>query len=121
MRLKLDENLPVDLVPLLAKLGQEVDTVRDEGLAGQADITVFAAAQRDDRFFVTQDLDFADTRCYVPGTHQGLLIVRLRDGGALALRDRVLGVFTSEATARWEHCTVVVTDRKVRVLGAKVV
>ena len=95
--------------------------MRDEGLAGQVDTTIFAAAQQDGRFFVTQDLDFADTRRYVPGTHQGLLIVRLRDGGALALRDRVRGVFTSEAIARLEHCTVVVTDRKARVLGAKAV
>jgi hypothetical protein len=29
------------------------------------------------RVFITQDLDFSDARKYVPGTHHGLLLVRL--------------------------------------------
>jgi len=119
VRLKLDQNLPVSLVPALADLGHDVDTVRDEGLAGRADSVVWTGAQTDARFFVTQDLDFADTRRYVPGTHHGLLLVRLRDGGAQTLHDRVLGVFTTEAVQSWDGCTVVVTDRKVRVQGPK--
>ena len=35
MRIKLDENLPAGLVPLLAALGHEVDTVPAEGLVGK--------------------------------------------------------------------------------------
>jgi hypothetical protein len=37
MRIKLDENLPTGLVPLLAALGHDVHSVRDEALSGQAD------------------------------------------------------------------------------------
>lgn len=117
MRLKLDENLPLSLVAALATLKHEVDTVRDEGLTGCSDAAVWEAAQKERRFFVTQDLDFADTRHYVPGTHNGLLIVRLRDGGAESLFERVIRVFTNESVHSWNGCTVVVTDRKVRVHG----
>lgn len=35
MRIKLDENLPAGLVPLLIDLGHEVDTVPAEGIGGQ--------------------------------------------------------------------------------------
>jgi len=35
MRVKLDENLPIDLVDELTRLGHEVDTAPREGLAGK--------------------------------------------------------------------------------------
>ena len=79
MKLKLDENLPGSAAPRLAALGFDVDTVLDEGLRGQSDDTVWAAAQREQRFLVTQDLDFSDLRRFAPGTHEGVLIVRLPD------------------------------------------
>jgi predicted nuclease of predicted toxin-antitoxin system len=56
VRLKLDENLPRQLVPILTDLGHDVDTVPDEYLAGQDDDAVWAAAQAARRFLVTQDL-----------------------------------------------------------------
>jgi hypothetical protein len=69
VRIKLDENLPAGLVPLLAALGHEVDTVPAEGIGGEDDGVVWRAAQADGRFLVTQDLDFSDARKYAPGTH----------------------------------------------------
>jgi hypothetical protein len=41
------------------------------------------------RFLITQDLDFSDMRRYAPGSHAGVLFVRLRDPGSLALAGRV--------------------------------
>ena len=74
MNLKLDENLPHQLVQLLTDLGHDVDTVPDEHLAGREDDVVWATAQTAGRFLVTQDLDFSDARKYAPGTHHGLLL-----------------------------------------------
>ena len=45
MKIKPDENLPTGLLHLLAHLGHDVDTVPDEGMAGQDDTVVFRAAQ----------------------------------------------------------------------------
>ncbi len=81
MNIKLDENLPHQLVQLLSDLGHDVDTVRDESIAGRDDDVVWAAAQTAGRFLVTQDLDFSDARKYAPGTHHGLLLVRLPQPG----------------------------------------
>ena len=67
MKLKLDENLPESLVAELAGLGHDADNVRQEGLAGFADPDVWAAAQAEGRFLLTQDLDFSDVRQFQPG------------------------------------------------------
>lgn len=115
MRIKLDENLPAGLVPLLAALGHEVDTVPAEGLGGQDDDVVWRATQADRRFLVTQDLDFSDARKYAPGTHHGLLLVRLPQPGRIALQDRVGHLFETEAVATWSGCLVTATPTKVRV------
>ena len=81
MTIKLDENLPVTLAARLRSLGHQADTVRDEGLCGRDDETVWQAAQREGRFLVTQDLDFSDVRRFSPGTHFGILLVRMQIPG----------------------------------------
>ena len=115
MRIKLDENLPHRLVPLLTELGHDVDTVPDEQLAGQDDDVVWEAAQARGRFFITQDLDFSDARKYAPGTHHGLLLVRLPQPGRAALFARIATLFRAEVVETWSRCIVTATPRKVRV------
>ena len=78
MKLKLDENLPESLVQALSALGHDTDNVRLEGIVGHDDSDVWKAAQASGRFLITQDLDFSDVRQFAPGTHQGLMLVRLR-------------------------------------------
>ena len=68
MRIKLDENLPTELVDALGRLGHDTDTVPQEGMAGYADDRLWPAVSAASRFFVTQDLDFSDVRRFVPGT-----------------------------------------------------
>jgi predicted nuclease of predicted toxin-antitoxin system len=115
VRIKLDENLPARLHPILANLNHDVDTVLQEGIGGRDDQAVWDAAQQAKRFFITQDLDFSDMRRFAPGRHHGLMIVRLRDPGRRALAQRIQAVFQTEDIERWSGCFIVVTDRKIRV------
>lgn len=115
MNIKLDENLPVRLIRFLSDLGHNVDTVPQEGLAGLDDSTVWHAAQQSERFFITQDLDFSDIRRYAPGSHHGLMLLRLRDPSRRALAHRIRTVFGMDEAQGWGRCFVVVTDRKIRV------
>ncbi len=119
MNIKLDENLPHQLVKLLTDLGHDIDTVPDEQIAGRDDGVVWAAAQAACRFLVTQDLDFSDARKYTPGTHHGVLLVRLPQPGRLAIAERVASLFRSEAVETWRGCIVSATPRKVRVKRAE--
>ena len=116
MRIKLDENLPESLLPTLQQsLGHDVDNVRIEELKGQRDSRVWGAAQTAKRFLITQDLDFSDIRRFSPGTHQGLMLIRLRVPGRLALAARITGVFRDEAAESWASCFVLLTDHKLRI------
>jgi predicted nuclease of predicted toxin-antitoxin system len=119
MKVKLDENLPAGLQSILAKLGHRVHTAHDEGLAGRTDSDIWEAAQRERLFLITQDLDFSDVRRYIPGTHGGILLVRLASPNRRSLIERVKNLFRDEAVEEWPGCFVVATERKVRVRRAK--
>jgi predicted nuclease of predicted toxin-antitoxin system len=56
MKIKLDENLPVRLAPLLEDLGHDVHTLLQERLLGHPDGEIWAATQHESRFLVTQDM-----------------------------------------------------------------
>ena len=116
MKLKLDENLPEALVAELAGLGHDADNVRLEGLAGRDDDAVWQAAQESGRFLITQDLDFSHVRQFAPGTHHGLLLVRLPLSGRRALIVRLTELFRVEEVESWAGCFVVLTEHKRRVL-----
>lgn len=113
MKIKLDENLPLRLAAQLTSRGHDVDTVPDEHLGGQPDAEVWKAAGGEGRFFITQDLDFSDVRRYQPGTHPGLLLVRLREPGADALVKAIDAV--AAEIDHWGGCFVVLTETKIRI------
>jgi predicted nuclease of predicted toxin-antitoxin system len=115
MKIKLDENLPLALVPLLKALGHDAQTTQEEGLQGCPDEQVWDAAQEESRFLVTQDLDFSDSRRFAPGSHCGVLIVRLHTPSRENLTERIANLFRTEAAEDWSGCFVVATERKVRV------
>ena len=116
MKVKLDENLPESLLTELAALNHDMDNVRQEGLAGHDDPNVWAAAQAANRFLITQDLDFSDVRKFQPGTHHGLLLVRLPNAGRVALTRRIVEIFRRENVESWAGCFVVLSGHKLRVL-----
>jgi len=113
MKIKLDENLPARLVPILQKHGHDVDTVPEEHLSGKPDAEIWRAVAGEGRFLITQDLDFSDTRQFAPGTHAGLLLVRLREPGAHALMQAISAV--ASEIADWAGCFVVLTEHKIRI------
>jgi len=116
MKIKLDENLPLRLAILLKDLGHDVHTLRDESLIGHADREIWEATQKESRFLITQDLDFSDLRQFAPGSHHGILLVRLRSPNRRDLVERVGELFQKENVAEWAGCFVVATERKIRVL-----
>jgi predicted nuclease of predicted toxin-antitoxin system len=115
MRIKLDQNLPAELMNGLGNLGHDVEHVYSEGLAGSPDLDVWRAAQAEQRLLITQDIGFGDERMFRPGTHSGLVLVRLKRPGRRAVASKVLAVFEVEDVGSWVGCFVVVSDSKLRV------
>ncbi|HWW51247.1 MAG TPA: DUF5615 family PIN-like protein [Verrucomicrobiae bacterium] len=116
MKIKLDENLPLRLRILLKDLGPDVPTLHDELLLGHADREIWEATQKESRFLITQDLDFSDLRQFAPGSHHGILLVRLRSPNRRDLIERIGELFQKENVGEWAGCFVVATERKIRVL-----
>ncbi|MBU1678653.1 MAG: DUF5615 family PIN-like protein [Bacteroidetes bacterium] len=115
MKIKLDENIPSSLADRLEHFGHDVDTVYVEGLGGKSDDKVWEYTQREGRFLITQDIDFSDIRIYKPGTHNGILIVRLADPSRVNLIERISRIIEYEQVEKWHSCLVVATDRKIRI------
>jgi hypothetical protein len=63
------EPLCVSVRPLPDVWGSLFRTGPEEWLAGQSDPNIWKAAQREQRFLITQDLDFSDAGHFVPGAH----------------------------------------------------
>lgn len=116
MKIKLDENLPFRLANSLKELGHDVHAVQDELLVGHADSEIWEAAQRESRFLITQDLDFSDSRKFVPGSHHGILLVRLHSPNRRNLIERIVELFQEESVGEWAGCFIVATERKIRIV-----
>jgi predicted nuclease of predicted toxin-antitoxin system len=118
MKIKLDENMPARLARRLGLLGHEVQTVRDEGMEGRLDATIWDAAQSEGRFLITQDMDFSDIRRFVPGSHYGVLLIPFHTPKRRALIRRVEDLFRQEDVSGWGRCLIVATEERLRVRRA---
>ena len=76
MRFKLDENVDIRLVPLVAEGGHDVDTIRDENLSGSPDEVVYGTCQQTQRTLISLDLDFSNPIRFPPGTTEGIIVLR---------------------------------------------
>ena len=93
LKVKLDEDLPPALREALSSHGHDVSTVLAEGMGGWKDPPLWAAVQREVRFFITGDKGLGDIRAYPPGTHAGVLVLRPDQDGVrplLRLAEQVL-------------------------------
>jgi predicted nuclease of predicted toxin-antitoxin system len=115
MKIKLDENLPTDIAEVLTARGHDVHTVPEESMAGYEDQFIFDAALREGRMLMTQDLDFSDIRKFEPGTHPGVVLIRLRDPSRRQLVNRMQQILRTESIEQWTGCFVVISDQKLRI------
>ena len=115
MKIKLDENLHVGLAATFTAAGHDVDTVVDEVLSGADDPTVLAAATAEDRLVVTLDRGFGDVRAYPPGTHAGVLVLRLGDQALPAAQVAVAALLRAIDLDTLAGCIAVYRNGEIRV------
>ena len=68
----------------LDQCDQNVDIVTDEGLTGAPDHDVVAAATVAGLILISLDRGLGDIRAYPPGSHAGIVVLRLTDQSATA-------------------------------------
>ena len=67
---------------------------------------------------VTFDLDFADQRAYPPGSHAGILVLRLRSQHSSAVVGVLEQIISAQEVETFAGALVIVTDATVRVRRA---
>jgi predicted nuclease of predicted toxin-antitoxin system len=106
VKLTLDEGLPQALHSDLAELGHEVHTVRLRGLSGRSDAEVWKDVQAEGHFFVTLAPYFYDLDLHPPGTHYGVLRLRLPQFGRRAVHKRMMALMADQQVQDWAGCNV---------------
>lgn len=116
MNIKLDENIPVSLIEDLSYYGHDVKSIYQQGMQGASDHYLWMSIQSERRLLITQDMDFSDITLYKPGSHSGLLLVRLREPGRIKLRKKIKELFSSKHPEdNWSGAFIVLTDHKSRI------
>lgn len=114
MKLKLDESLTPHLKLILTQLGHDVSTARDEGLQGKPDDRVAEAARSEERL-LTLDVDFGDLRRFPPGSHWGIIVLRLGSQSVERVSQFVENFFRTTDVESLRGCLVVAEPSRTRI------
>jgi len=115
MRLKLDENFDVRLVPVLRNEGLDVDTVRDEGLSGSADETIYQVCRDSHRVLLSLDLDFSNPLRYPPEPTEGIVILRVPRPWLRLIRKTLLAAVPALKSGSVKGALWIVEPGRIRV------
>ena len=115
MKIKVDENLPDQVVPLLHPYGHDVTTVAGEGLSGADDAAVAQAARSEGRMLLTLDRGFADIRSFPPGQHPGIIVIRLRDQRPPQVEATLRALLSTHNLEDLAGCTIIAQATLVRI------
>jgi predicted nuclease of predicted toxin-antitoxin system len=102
----------------LAQAGHDAVDARDCGLRGASDDAVHTRAVADERILVSGDTDFANALRFPPGTHPGIVVLRIPNAWSPAERARrVVDALDDALLAMAARAIVIIEPGRVRVLG----
>jgi predicted nuclease of predicted toxin-antitoxin system len=77
VKLKLDENVDIRVLPLLQLAGHDVAKVPGQNLTSAPDEEVIEVCRREDRCLITCDRGFSNRLKYNPSNYAGIVVIRL--------------------------------------------
>ena len=115
MKIKLDENFDVRIVPVLSEAGHDVDTVRDEKVSGSPDEVIYEVCRATARVLITLDLDFADPFRFPPERMEGIVVVRPPRATLPAIRATLVSVIAMLKSEPLKGFLWIVEPGRIRV------
>jgi predicted nuclease of predicted toxin-antitoxin system len=117
-RFLVDESLPRSVTTVLVAAGHDAVDARDSGLRGASDATVHTRAVTEARIVVSGDTDFANALRFPPGSHPGIIVLRIPNEWTPSERARRLAiVLDDDLLAVLAGAIVIVEPARVRVLA----
>lgn len=112
---KRGEDLAPNVGEPLRRAGYDVATVVGQSWAGVGDRELLDRVGREGRFLVTADNGFGDVRRYPPGSHAGILLLRLERERIVEFRDLIESVIAKHDLADLRGAVIVASTRSVRL------
>jgi len=119
MHIKVDEDLPAQVVQRLRENGYDASGVLDQHMGGWKDSRLWQTVQAQGQFLVTADKGFGDIRVYRPETHRGVLLLRPDEDGIRPVLDLLERVLTSYRIESLADLLTVATPRSIRIRRAR--
>ena len=115
MRFKVDESLHVEVADLLRTQQHDAFTVFDQGLRGREDRDIADMCRSEGRVLLSVDLDFSNILMFPPENYPGLIVLRLRKKGRLAVRRVVTRVIDHLSREPLEGRLWIVDEHRIRI------
>jgi len=115
VKLKTDENLPVEAADILRAEGHDVLTVNEQGLGGVCDADLAAVCRSEGGVLISLDVDFSDIRIQAPGTHPGIVVLRMSRQDKASILSVVRRLVTSLGAEQVVGRLWIVDERRIRV------
>ncbi len=118
VRVKVDEDLPRQIVDMLSMQGHDAVSVLGQGWQGASDEVLWPRIQAEGRWLITGDKGFADLRRHPPGTHAGVILLRPEVESRAAYVQLAAAAFERLDLDHLVGAVIVVTNRGVRIRRA---
>ena len=115
IRVKVDEDLPGQMADLFTQRGYDAATVVMQGWQGLSDEELWPRVQQEGRWLVTADKGFADLRTYPPGSHAGVLLLRLDEESRRGYLELMEAALSQLDMAELAGAVIVVTRQGIRI------
>jgi predicted nuclease of predicted toxin-antitoxin system len=117
MKLKTDENMPVEVAEAMRAAGHDALSVLEQDLGGWADPGIAEICRSEGRVLVSLDTDFADVRAYPPQEYPGILVIRLKRQDKPSLLEVVPRILRMLQFEEIDRRLWIVTEERVRIRG----
>ncbi|MDP8989186.1 MAG: DUF5615 family PIN-like protein [Acidobacteriota bacterium] len=113
----LAENIPPSIADFLRsrRPAWDVQHVRDIGLRGSPDSSIFEWAQQSNAIVLTFDEDFADARMYPAGTHAGVIRLRVWPTTIEQIKAALDRLFNSTGDDQLQGSLIIIDTQRIRI------
>ena len=112
-----DENLPAEVCGLLKMAGHDACSVLEQNHAGCPDEQIASLCKKEDRIFITLDLDFANSLAYPPVHFPGLIVIRTEKHSTLHVLRLMKRIIKALAKDELNKQLWIVEENHIRVRG----